>query len=1128
MKKTALAIISILVILLAGCSMDSAPTKGELLIQIGADSRDLASGELSIDMDTAYYKVTVGQNAPQMLDKGNYYRQQIEPGYYSVTVEAYNKDNILIGYGTSEVNVLPAEVSTCTVEVKELAGNGRLIIYMDRSVDYHNISSYRISAKIYSVGMSGDDVLVDTIDYSDFSELQNKVIRDLPSGFYYLAFYRSYNGDSSGSGYFTGMQAFRVVNDAETVISCWVDGGSVTFRPHVEFKVLTDSPIMNGPFSIRYSSSSDYSIRYANIRSADGNYSYSNSKIRDGIIDVDHLRAQEGNQQILAEVRFDSEVASSYYYYIDNINVQPGEQFYIEPDSDEFITNRNIGFYLKYYPSISWSSSDWFCNGVNIKQLENWNSYLKDYCGFTLDQAGENTVSAEITFDDGTKKTVSYSFEVKDYSDTLTDIWINFRNVLSDGKLEFSVHSDFAGDLVAYASDKYGNRIGDGSKVENDKWNSKTVSLLFPSDYQADDLYILIEGYKDGTLVATKNCYISIHTNIIKMSLSEPEFGVFTSSEKPLLIVEGLEHYNNYDYRIGYRLGAGEMHYVDGYDGPIEVIMPDDAIQSTYDLHWEIQLYRNGWNNGSSSGKISFEYYPEGLPKIPTDKVYQAVSANSDINGNLTFEYRILTLDDENYYFFRAVATDNRNVYIKKYIEYGTGALVLNGSSFTMNVKTSNGSRRAVACDILENGNVRIDGYEYTALNVPDIKNPGMSYEGSWTVPEIKLGVDVVYSILEKYVNSTLVVKKIFPDIDQLLSVGFTDSVSANIGAYIKDGVFRIGIDADVDLSLFDHAISLAEVFNPYAELELNFSVKSNDILTINGEDYPARITVSSDGSVLVIYIFRDGAIIPIAMSRAADEYSNPALRDDNVKAFDSERYITMEQIAELAGKLNAENSDIYLSLVNSASTPMTVGEDSVEFAGCWNVLSDDIASLDGTKIGVAAGNILIRSSDTDVKSGSFDNEMKEVTFDDGTKLTITEKRVSFGTLILTVQYGDESGELWLEKYSGDAFDMLVKYTELTGIKLGKIVFDTTGIINAHIVKDGIDDVMNICMYSLGDDTITIQFSPDLINLPQVLKDCEVRAGVTVAYLDNEIIFLERLKDGDPDVEFGIKLIDSL
>ena len=135
---------------------------------------------------------------------------------------------------------------------------------------------------------------------------------------------------------------------------------------------------------------------------------------------------------------------------------------------------------------------------------------------------------------------------------------------------------------------------------------------------------------------------------------------------------------------------------------------------------------------------------------------------------------------------------------------------------------------------------------------------------------------------------------------------------------------------------------------------------------------------------------------------------------------------------------------------------------------------------------------------------------------------------MSFGTLILTVQYGDDSGELWLEKYSGDAFDMLVKYTELTGIKLEKIVFDTTGRINAHIVKDGVADDRIIGMYSLGDDTITIQFSSDLINLPQVLKDCEVRTGVTVAYLDNEIIFLERLKDGDPDGEFGIKLIDSL
>ncbi|MDD7449430.1 MAG: hypothetical protein PUK76_00090, partial [Treponema sp.] len=785
---------------------------------------------------------------------------------------------------------------------------------------------------------------------------------------------------------------------------------------------------------------------------------------------------------------FAGDTVRSGSYYIGSINVLPGEQFYIETNSAEFITNRNTEFYLRCYPVGNWNSTEWFYNGVNVTELNNWSTPSKDYCYIYLNQAGENIVSAEITLEDGTKKTVSYYFEVKDYSDTLNDLNVSYYNVASDGKLVFSIYSNFAGNLIAYPADKNGNKTGEGVNVGTDKWNNKTVSLLFPSDYQADDLYILFEGYKDDTLVETKHCFVSTYSNIINLSLTEPAFGVFTSNDKPCILVEGLEHYKNYDFRIGYRLGAGEMHYVDGYDGPIEVIMPEDAIQSTYDLHWEIELYKNGWSNGKSSGILPFDYYPEGLPTIPSEKVYQAVVSKADLSGNLTFEYRILALDTDSYYFFRAVTTDNQNVYVKQYLESGRGKIASSGSTFTMNVKTTNGSRRAVECEMLENGNVRIDGIEYTSLNSIGIKQPGKSYEGAWNVPKISLGTEILYSIFEKYVNSRPEVKQIFPDIDQLLSARVTEGASADIGAYIKDGTIKFGISADIDFSLFDKSLSLADKFSPYAELSLSFSEKSNDVLTINGEDYPARIMVSSDGAVLIIYVYRDGIIIPIAMSRAS-EYSNPSVSAENIKAFNADRYVTMTQISEFAEKMNKENPDIYQSLIDSATTAITVGDDQVEFAGCWNVISDDISSLDGARIGVAAGRMLIKPSDTNVLiNGEFSDADGIVTFDNGATMKINRRRVSYGTLILTVDYSvngiTQSGELWLEKYSGNAFDLLVKYNELTGYSLNKIVFTTSGNIIADIIRDGSEETIAVGTYSLGDGDITIQVNPEKIHLP--------------------------------------------
>lgn len=1133
MKKLSLIFLAILVILFVGCSMDNAPSTGELVVQIGANSRELTSGELRIDMDVAYYQVTIGSNSSQKLVVGNYFRQQIEPGYYSVTVEAFNKDDLLIGIGSSEVNVLPGEVSTCTVEVKENAGNGRLIIHMDRDLSYQNNSfdKYYLFADIYSVGTDGADVLVDTIKQTRFSRTQNEVIWELPSGFYYICFYCSSNSENPEYKYYNDVQAFRIVNGADTVISCWEANRSFSFRPHIEFNVLTESPVMNGLFSVSYSLISDLIVGSVRIMKEPEDHSYYYGKIDEDKITVEHLRIPEGKQQFYIEISFDSNVPESYKYYLGEIDVQAGEQFYIETNSAEFITNRNTEFYLRCYPDINWNSTEWFYNGVNVTELNNWNNLSKDYCSINFNQAGENTVSAVITLEDGTKKTVSYSFEVKDFSDTLNNLNISYYRATNDGKLVFSVDSNFAGNLIAYPSDKNGNKIGEGVKVETDKWNSKKVSLVFPPDYQADDLYILLEGYKDGALVDTRKCSVRIYTNIIKMSLTESAFGVFTSNDKPCLVAHGLEHYNNYDFRIGYRLGAGEMHYVDGYDGPIEVIMPEDAIQSTYDLHWEIELYKNGWINGKSSGVLPFDYYPEGLPTIPSEKVYQAVVSKADLSGNLTFEYRILTLGTDSYYFFRAVATDNKDVYVKQYLESGMGKIASSGSTFTMNVKTSNGSRRAVECEMLENGNVRIDGIEYTSLNSIGIKQPGKSYEGAWSVPKINLGTKTLYSVFEKYVNSRPEVKQIFPGIDQLLSVRFAEGASADIGAYIKDGTIKFGISADIDFSLFDKALSLADKFSPYAELSLSFSEKSNDVLTINGEDYPARIMVSSDGTVLIIYVYRDGIIIPIAMSRAS-EYSNPSVSAENINTFNTDRYITLTEIAEFADKMNNENPDIYQSLIDSATTAITIGDDQVEFAGCWNVISDDISSLDGARIGVAAGRMLIKPSDTNVPiNGDFSDADGIVTFDDGATMKINERRVSYGTLILRVDYSvngiTQSGELWLEKYSGNAFDLLVKYNELTGYSLNKIVFTTSGNIIADIIRDGSEETIAVGTYSLGDGDITIQVNPEKIHLPEELKRCELQAGVTLAYRDNEIILLEKNNDQMVNREFGIKLVDT-
>lgn len=1133
MKRKVMFLITLLVILLAGCSLENAPTKGEIILQIGTASRSLTSGEVLKNMDTAYYKVTIGNHSAKIVSEGSYFRQQIETGYYSVNVEAYNCDDILLGSGSTEVYVTPGEVTKCSVEVKEISGNGTLIVHMDRTASA--IEQYSLSAKIYKISADGNDVEIAEIPNDSFNSIMNDVTIELPDGYYYIYFIPAFNSSEIPKTVENHIQTFRIVNDSNSYIYCRNDSSGMTYIPYMSFEVLTDTPVMNGPFKIRYSKVGKHKIDSLSFDS-EGSFPFSHSQkinIDDTHIYTDHLNVSSGEQILLLHAQYSdsSNQIKTCEYIIGEYNIKDGDRFYITPEKKEFVVGSTAEFQLNCYPSTYSFSTEWYYNGTNLHELNGFGIWYNG-CSFRPDVIGENIIEAVITMEDGNQTTVSYTFEVCENATLLDDIGAGIGTPLDDGRLEILIYGNYSGSLIAYPCDENGKKTGEGAKVtqKNDWENS--AALAYPKDYQADNLYVYLEGYINDKLDDSKIIKLYDYLHCLRVALSEPMFGVYTNHDKPKLLLAGLEHYQKYDVRIGYRLGAGEMHYVDGYDGPIEVIMPEDAIQSTYDLHWEIELYKNGWSNGKSSGIRHFDYYPEGLPTIPSEKVYQAVVSKADLSGNLTFEYRILTLDTDSYYFFRAVATDNKNVYVKQYLESGRGKLDSNGSTFTMNVKTTNGNRRAVECEMLENGNVRIDGIEYTSLNSIGIKQPGKSYEGAWNVPKISLGTEILYSIFEKYVNSRPEVKQIFPGIDQLLSVRFAEGASADIGAYIKDGTIKFGISADIDFSLFDKALSLADKFSPYAELSLSFSEKSNDVLTINGEDYPARIMVSSDGTVLIIYVYRDGIIIPIAMSRAS-EYSNPSVSAENINTFNTDRYITLTEIAEFADKMNNENPDIYQSLIDSATTAITIGDDQVEFAGCWNVISDDISSLDGARIGVAAGRMLIKPSDTNVLiNGEFSDADGIVTFDNGATMKINERRVSYGTLILRVDYSvngiTQSGELWLEKYSGNAFDLLVKYNELTGYSMNKIVFTTSGNIIADIIRDGSEETVAVGTYSLGDGDITIQVNPEKIHLPEKLKGCELKAGVTLAYRDNEIILLEKFKDEMSDGEFGIQLIDTL
>ncbi|MCI7806390.1 MAG: hypothetical protein MR563_04505 [Spirochaetales bacterium] len=229
MKRKVMFLITLLVILLAGCSLENAPTKGEIILQIGTASRSLTSGEVLKNMDTAYYKVTIGNHSAKIVSEGSYFRQQIETGYYSVNVEAYNCDDILLGSGSTEVYVTPGEVTKCSVEVKEISGNGTLIVHMDRTASA--IEQYSLSAKIYKISADGNDVEIAEIPNDSFNSIMNDVTIELPDGYYYIYFIPAFNSSEIPKTVENHIQTFRIVNDSNSYIYCRNDSSGMTYIP---------------------------------------------------------------------------------------------------------------------------------------------------------------------------------------------------------------------------------------------------------------------------------------------------------------------------------------------------------------------------------------------------------------------------------------------------------------------------------------------------------------------------------------------------------------------------------------------------------------------------------------------------------------------------------------------------------------------------------------------------------------------------------------------------------------------------------------------------------------------------------------------------------------------------------
>ena len=121
MKKYLFTILAI-ILLIIGCDTQSV-SKGEICVNINSRSID------PISMETEYYKVSVTsglniQSAPRVDKTESSVRFNVEPGTWTVKVDAYNAHDDLIGTGSKEISVSGGSAVQCSVEVKEIEGEG--------------------------------------------------------------------------------------------------------------------------------------------------------------------------------------------------------------------------------------------------------------------------------------------------------------------------------------------------------------------------------------------------------------------------------------------------------------------------------------------------------------------------------------------------------------------------------------------------------------------------------------------------------------------------------------------------------------------------------------------------------------------------------------------------------------------------------------------------------------------------------------------------------------------------------------------------------------------------------------------------------------------------------------------
>lgn len=258
----------VFLVILAGCSLvgrdfyrtDTDPTKGTVVLIL--DGRNLPTKtiapELSMDVSeyslvfdfetgTAYdFEEQIGSSSTLYWVKGG-----MEPGNWTVTVEAYNGDPLLIGGGTQAFSIVEGDETAVIVDVVPTAGNGDLTISLSwpDNVGANEELTAILIPDLTTPATSFQDGFVTNSNGTDprtavYDTINDTNLDPLPSGYYTMRL-QIKDGDALLWGW---VEAVRILAGQDTVgtfnLTTLEGSGGVDITAFMQVEITFDPTVI--------------------------------------------------------------------------------------------------------------------------------------------------------------------------------------------------------------------------------------------------------------------------------------------------------------------------------------------------------------------------------------------------------------------------------------------------------------------------------------------------------------------------------------------------------------------------------------------------------------------------------------------------------------------------------------------------------------------------------------------------------------------------------------------------------------------------------------------------------------------------------------------------------------------